>query len=86
MESREGGEYAFNKPLLENLLGSEGFDRDVIIAMLFISPGRHAGSGGDIDRICKEAEFENEHLHIYRSSLFSDTDELYLFYELKAYY
>ena len=46
MERREGTEYDFNEPLLENLLGSEGFEKDVVLSMLFISPGRHAGPGG----------------------------------------
>ena len=43
MERREGDEYAFNEPLLENLLGQEKFEKDVVLSMLFISPGRHAG-------------------------------------------
>jgi sirohydrochlorin ferrochelatase len=56
MERREGTEYDFNEPLLENLLGSEGFEKDVVLSMLFISPGRHAGPGGDIAEICEAAE------------------------------
>ena len=71
MERREGDEYAFNEPLLETLLGSEGFDRDVILSMLFISPGRHAGPGGDIAEICEEAEKARPGLRTFMSDLFA---------------
>ena len=71
MERREEEEYAFNEPLLENILGSEGFEKNVILSMLFISPGRHAGPGGDIAEICEEAEKENEELKTYMSDLFA---------------
>lgn len=71
MERREGDAYAFNEPLLENLLGSEGFDRDVILSMLFISPGRHAGPGGDIAQICEAAEARHPGLHTHMSDLFA---------------
>ncbi len=71
MERREGEEYAFNEPLLENLLGSPGFEKEVILSMLFISPGRHAGPGGDIAEICEEAEKEKPGLKTYMSDLFA---------------
>ncbi len=74
MERREGDEYAFNEPLLENLLGSPGFDRDVVLSMLFLSPGRHAGPGGDIARICEQAETENRGLQTHMSDLFATHD------------
>ena len=53
MERRDGEEYDFNEPLLENLLAEkkEEFE-EVLIAQLFLSPGRHAGEDGDLDRIC----------------------------------
>jgi hypothetical protein len=53
MERREGDEYDFNEPLLENLLDekTEEFE-EVLVAQLFLFPGRHAGEGGDLDRIC----------------------------------
>ena len=69
MERREEPEYDFNEPLLENLLGSEGFERDVILSMLFLSPGRHAGPGGDIAEICEEAEKAHPGLTTYMSDL-----------------
>lgn len=56
MERREGDQYRFNEPLLEHLLGQPGFDSGpVILSMLFLSPGRHAGPGGDVETICAEA-------------------------------
>jgi hypothetical protein len=55
MERRDGDKYAFNEPLLERVMGSEGFDREVIVSMLFASPGRHAGPAGDVAGICEEA-------------------------------
>ena len=71
MERREGDEYAFNEPLLENLLGSPGFEKQVILSMLFISPGRHAGPGGDIAVICEKREGEVAGLETYMSDLFA---------------
>ena len=50
MESRDGDEYSFNKPLLEDILGTSGFDQNVILSMLFISPGRHAEKVGILTR------------------------------------
>ncbi len=74
MERREGDEYAFNEPLLENLLGSEGFDKEVILSMLFLSPGRHAGPGGDIAEICEESEEKHPTLQTHMSDLFATHD------------
>ncbi|MFP4069882.1 MAG: sirohydrochlorin chelatase [Opitutales bacterium] len=49
MERREGPEYAFNEPLLERVDGVEGFGGgDLLAAMFFLLPGRHAGPGGDV--------------------------------------
>lgn len=57
MERREGPEFAFNEPLLETLLTTPPFDAgDVVIALQFLSPGRHAGPGGDVAEICSRAE------------------------------
>lgn len=76
MECRPEPEYEFNRPLLEDLLGSDGYTGDVIISMLFISPGRHAGEGGDIHTICLESEKQNEGLKTYMSGLLSDHQEI----------
>jgi sirohydrochlorin ferrochelatase len=43
-------------PLLADQLDAAGFaHRDVVVAPLFLSPGRHAGAEGDITRICRAA-------------------------------
>ncbi len=55
--SMEGGEHAHNLPLLAEQLLAPSFDRgNVVIALLFLSPGRHAGRDGDIAQICRQAE------------------------------
>ncbi|MEM7791783.1 MAG: CbiX/SirB N-terminal domain-containing protein [Verrucomicrobiota bacterium] len=53
MERRDGPEYAFNEPLLETIDQVEGFcGPDLVAAMFFLLPGRHAGAGGDVAEIC----------------------------------
>ncbi len=55
--SMEGAAHAHNHPLLAAQLRAAGFDHgDVIVALLFLSPGRHAGPGGDIAQLCGAAE------------------------------
>jgi hypothetical protein len=57
MERREGAEYAFNEPLLATRLATPPFDTGVVVvALQFLSPGRHAGPGGDVAAICSAAE------------------------------
>jgi sirohydrochlorin ferrochelatase len=74
MERRPGAEYDFNEPLLENLLGSSGWDHGlVVVAQLFLLPGRHAGKGGDIERICAHAEAGNPRLRIRRTGQLGDS-------------
>lgn len=59
MERREGDAYAFNEPLLATALRTAPFDSgEVVVALQFLSPGRHAGRGGDIAEICEAAESE----------------------------
>ena len=56
MESPDGPPFSFNEPLFAAKLGAPGFDSgDVVIAPLFLSPGRHAGPGGDLERIAAHA-------------------------------
>ena len=58
MERRPKPEYDFNEPLLENLLPDQEAcpSRQVVVAQLFLSPGRHAGPDGDVANICRQAE------------------------------
>jgi len=70
MERRPEPEYAFNEPLLEHAFDRAGFDAGpVIVAMLFLSPGRHAGPGGDIARICAAAQQRHPELRIAMTDL-----------------
>jgi sirohydrochlorin ferrochelatase len=63
MESPEGEGYSFNRPLLAEALRDPGFNAgDVVIAPLFLSPGRHAGPGGDLARIAREAQAHSPRL------------------------
>jgi sirohydrochlorin ferrochelatase len=58
MERRAGPDYDFNGPLLADLLedmAQADPETPVILAMLFLAPGRHAGPGGDIAGICAAA-------------------------------
>lgn len=80
MERREGDEYRFNEPLLENLLALPEFSSGpVILAMLFLSPGRHAGEGGDIAEICAAAEQQHPGLSVTTTKLVGSTKESSIF-------
>ncbi|MEE9309575.1 MAG: CbiX/SirB N-terminal domain-containing protein [Cocleimonas sp.] len=54
MERREGKQYDFNGELLEDWLiaKAKSGETSAIVALLFSLPGRHAGEGGDIVKIC----------------------------------
>ena len=70
MERRPEPEYDFNEPLLERAFDQPGFDAGpVIVAMLFLSPGRHAGPAGDIARICAAAEQRHPKLRTVMTDL-----------------
>jgi len=57
MEKREGQAYNFNDPLLEiALVRAVQTNRTVVVSLLFLAPGRHAGPHGDIDTICRKIE------------------------------
>lgn len=61
MERREGAGYDFCDPLLANLLRQPGWNAgEVIVAMQFLLPGRHAGPAGDVAEICLDAEVANQ--------------------------
>ena len=77
MERREGSEYDFNEPLLENLIGTPKFNEKVIVSMLFLLPGRHAGEKGDVAQICEAAEVKSPTLETVMTGLVgSKVDDL----------
>ncbi len=75
MERRKGREYDFNGQLLGDLLDTcvrPGASAVVVLAMMFVSPGRHAGPGGDIEAICAEAMARNPGLKVLISPLMGE--------------
>ncbi|SEL49693.1 sirohydrochlorin chelatase [Halomonas daqiaonensis] len=77
MERRDGEAYRFNEPLLVDLLGSKAMaDSEVILAMLFLSPGRHAGEGGDIAEICEQAMAKSPGLRVSTTRLAGEHDAI----------
>ena len=67
MERRSGTQYDYNDPLLEVLLHQiyrKGV-REVVLAQLFLLPGRHAGPDGDLAMICNP--YEKKGMKIYRT-------------------
>jgi hypothetical protein len=59
MERRDGAEFDFNEPLLARALRDRPFGAgEVVVALQFLSPGRHAGPDGDLTQICRAAEAE----------------------------
>jgi sirohydrochlorin ferrochelatase len=80
--SMEGEDHAHNHPILADALAtlvaasaspalreSASASRDVVIALLFLSPGRHAGPGGDIAQICGTAESQFPALRCHLTDL-----------------
>jgi sirohydrochlorin ferrochelatase len=79
MERREGGDYDFNGELLEPVLRQTGEQDDrspIALSLLFMSPGRHAGSGGDIESICRRVGEVHPGWPIVNSGLVGDHDGL----------
>ena len=75
MERRQGSEYDFNGQLLEDELKKLAQDKasqTVILAMMFFSPGRHAGPGGDIEEIYRRVETDHPGLRVYPSALIAE--------------
>lgn len=72
MERRAGAEYDFNGDLLEDRLhqlAATDPTTPIILAMLFLSAGRHAGPDGDIDAIRTRIEATYPGLQIHPSPL-----------------
>lgn len=77
MERRPGDAYRFSGPLLEEVLQQEGFNNgNVLLAMLFLSPGRHAGEEGDVWQICRNCERENPGLRVTMTRLLGEYPKL----------
>lgn len=77
MERRPGEIYAFNEPLLSSRLRQPGFNQgDVIVALQFLLPGRHAGPDGDIARICHAAQSACPGLRLHLTGLCGDHPEM----------
>ncbi|KAA6186611.1 cobalamin biosynthesis protein CbiX [Thiohalocapsa marina] len=79
MERRPGAEYDFNGALLADWLaqiGSGSPVTEVVLAMQFISPGRHAGVGGDIESISQEAMAQQPGLRVLPSPLLGEHPRL----------
>jgi sirohydrochlorin ferrochelatase len=74
MERREGPAYDFNEPLLERLLAMPPWNSgDVIVAMQFLQPGRHAGPNGDVATICRAAEAASPGLRTHMTALVGES-------------
>jgi sirohydrochlorin ferrochelatase len=77
MERREGDEFAFNEPLLATRLRTPPFNAgEVVVLLQFLSPGRHAGPGGDVAEICAAAEAEMPALTTAMSDPIADDPRL----------
>ncbi|MEW8030089.1 MAG: CbiX/SirB N-terminal domain-containing protein [Candidatus Thiodiazotropha sp.] len=79
MERREGSEYDFNGERLDMILQREArrtIKTPIALSLLFLSPGRHAGEGGDIATICDEAERLHPGLNIRISPLVGEHPRL----------
>jgi sirohydrochlorin ferrochelatase len=79
MERREGKEYDFNGKLLEDALRESAqrhAAQNVILAMLFLLPGRHAGEGGDIDEIYTSVEQDFPGLRVMTTPLVGDHPDI----------
>jgi len=77
MERRSGAEFDFCEPLLKRVLDHPDLESGTaILAMLFVSPGRHAGPKGDIDGICSRAVERLPTLSLIRTGLLGTHPDL----------
>ena len=68
--SMEGEAYAHNRPLLADALTTSDYGHsEVVIAPLFLSPGRHAGPKGDLAQIARIAEDRSSTLRCHFTEL-----------------
>jgi sirohydrochlorin ferrochelatase len=77
MERRPEPEFAFTEPLLDGLLRDKDFGQgEVVVALQFLSPGRHAGPGGNIAEICAEAMRAQPGLRVVPTGLVGEDERL----------
>jgi hypothetical protein len=77
MERRPEPEFAFAEPLLAGLLRDKNFGHgQVVLALQFLSPGRHAGPGGDIAEICAGAMRAQPGLRVVPTGLVGEDERL----------
>jgi sirohydrochlorin ferrochelatase len=78
MERRQGKEYDFTGDLLEDclIMKAEEGQASVIVALLFMLPGRHAGMGGDIEEICESVMTRYPAFKIYITPLIGEHKNL----------
>lgn len=78
MERRAGREYDFNGDLLEDYLKQQAIkgNNNIIVAMLFFLPGRHAGECGDIEEICNQVINNFPDLQVVITPLISEHELL----------
>jgi sirohydrochlorin ferrochelatase len=77
MERRPDAAYDFNEPLLETLLARPPWNSGpVMVAQLFLLPGRHAGPGGDVEGICRRAREKSPGLRTVRTKLVGEDPAL----------
>ena len=71
MERRQNAQYDFNGELLETVLQRKAHEgiTEIFLLLQFFLPGRHAGSGGDIEQICQRVEAQFPALKIHVSDL-----------------
>lgn len=88
MERRPGIEYDFNGELLETVLtrfAQQDPRTPIILAMLFMAPGRHAGPGGDIADICGRVKKQVPELRIYPTPMVGEHPGLIDILALRAW-
>jgi sirohydrochlorin ferrochelatase len=77
MERRPGPDFDFTEPLLAGLLRGKNFSQgEVVVALQFLSPGRHAGPGGNIAQICVEAMNAQPDLRVVQTGLVGEDERL----------
>jgi len=86
MERRAGKEYDFNEPLVENVLHGWGMDnvKQVVVPLLFLLPGRHAGKGGDLHNIFDKTRKEFDDIKIYPTNPLGLSEGVYKILKIRA--